>query len=654
MSSPHAVDEELSGETLVDERGVKEVVYGAGNPSLISLSIPGPYTEKPSSLEGSEVIEVKVKIEKRHEGTRIRAAATECYACNATLEIKMEKRHETFCSTKCTMSAGDVRMQVEHAILSKDQEKMLLSRRDEDAQLALNVMQKLLENDHPQRWQISSLILKLSTRSNKLPASLVVNDVTRLDKESIAGGGFADIYRGEYKGKPVALKRLRVYRTNDDVRAWQDFYREAIIWKNLDHDHVLPLLGVDNCTFQQNLCMVIPWMEYGNVRHVIDKLKEVDEKKFAAPKAPIIQVHKWLREIAYGLAYLHKESIVHGDLRGANILIDENWGVRLTDFGMAVYAEGASHSYGSLRGGNPRWMAPELIDPVQFFLVSDRPTNASDIFSFACCCVELFSGKAPYDGCGESQVVRRVPEGLRPGRPNAFVGEDLMSDDLWKLVTHCWAPELASRPNVQEVVREISDVCDKLPGINEDSGLSSEFPKGTSSERRNKMKQKQLQELEEQTRKPSRRAAHNLVLPPFVVAQVARWRAKYPELDRWLITAAPVGRLLHSVLVKNFFDKAVFYFFCLIIMSIFTGGSSHVFVARLLLFPFRATFWVGYLVLWLVFKLCYLVLWACGILLHFVAWRIPKSLLSAIGFELWHVPVYVLIYAMPAQRIRVS
>ncbi|THH29478.1 hypothetical protein EUX98_g4707 [Antrodiella citrinella] len=505
------------------------------------------------------------------------------------------------------------------------------------------------------KWRISSLILKLSIRSNRLPASLVVNDVTRLDKECVAGGGFADIFRGEYKGKPVALKRLRVYRPSDNVGAWKDFYREAIIWKNLNHAHVLPLLGIDNSTFKQNLCMVIPWMEYGNVRHVIEKLKVLDEKKFSTPKAPIIQVHKWLREIAFGLAYLHEESIIHANLAKVNILIDDNWGVRLTDFGMAVYAEGTSNSYGSMRGGNPRWMAPELIDPVQFFLVSDRPTNASDVFSFACCCVELFSGKIPYDGCGEGQVMKRVPEGLRPERPTAFVGEDLMSDDLWNVLTRCWTDQPANRPSAQEVVQLISEVCDNLPGINEDSGISSEFSKGTPGERRKRIKQKQ--ELEKQAHGPlhtmMKKVTDSLKVPPFVETWFAQKRKEHPDLDKLIIAAEPLVRLLYTVFVHNFLEKAIFLFVCLMLISMFTGGSSHVYVAQLLWIFIQAVEWTSTFTVWLVFRLCCWMMWMCWIIFRFMAWSLPKSFLRAIGFEVWHIPVYIFVFAMP-KRARAS
>lgn len=49
----------------------------------------------------------------------------------------------------------------------------------------------------------------------------------------------------------------------------QAFYRESLLWKNLIHDHILPFLGVSEDVFPGSVCMVIPWMEKGNLRHYI-------------------------------------------------------------------------------------------------------------------------------------------------------------------------------------------------------------------------------------------------------------------------------------------------------------------------------------------------------------------------------------------------
>ena len=72
-----------------------------------------------------------------------------------------------------------------------------------------------------------------------------------------------------------------------------------------------------------------------------------------------------------------------------NILVDDSWTVHLSDFGLAVFAEGGSKGFGSVRGGNPHWLPPEAIDPESYGLDSARPTYPGDIYSFACVCIEV-------------------------------------------------------------------------------------------------------------------------------------------------------------------------------------------------------------------------------------------------------------------------
>lgn len=118
-----------------------------------------------------------------------------------------------------------------------------------------------------------------------------------------------------------------------------------------------------------------------------------------------------IAEIALGLAYLHEENVVHGDLRcvsrirqhlvfllltlkaakQANILIDSDMEVRLADFGLSVFADGASNHYASVRAGATKWLAPEMIDPEEFDSQSTRPTFRSDVYSFACVLIEARS-----------------------------------------------------------------------------------------------------------------------------------------------------------------------------------------------------------------------------------------------------------------------
>lgn len=74
-----------------------------------------------------------------------------------------------------------------------------------------------------------------------------------------------------------------------------------------------------------------------------------------------------------------------------NVLVDGDENICLTDFGLSVFQQEANETYGSTRAGNVRWLAPELIDPDRFQgeYARGRPTCASDIYSFACVCVEV-------------------------------------------------------------------------------------------------------------------------------------------------------------------------------------------------------------------------------------------------------------------------
>lgn len=99
-----------------------------------------------------------------------------------------------------------------------------------------------------------------------------------------------------------------------------------------------------------------------------------------------------LHQPALGLAYLHAEGIVHGDLDAGNLLVDESGNIRLTDFGLSLIAEGTAYNYGSQRGGGAvHYTAPELFDQELFGLDTCRPTFRSDIYAFACVCIEIRS-----------------------------------------------------------------------------------------------------------------------------------------------------------------------------------------------------------------------------------------------------------------------
>jgi serine/threonine protein kinase len=101
-----------------------------------------------------------------------------------------------------------------------------------------------------------------------------------------------------------------------------------------------------------------------------------------------------LHEIAQGLDYLHAMNIVHGDLRGTNILISDDGNACLADFGLTTTIFEADSTVGGLtsssnHGGSVRWFAPELIQPKSFGCERFSRTTASDVYAYACVCLEV-------------------------------------------------------------------------------------------------------------------------------------------------------------------------------------------------------------------------------------------------------------------------
>ncbi|KAJ7767392.1 kinase-like domain-containing protein, partial [Mycena maculata] len=283
------------------------------------------------------------------------------------------------------------------------------------------------------------LIRKLCESSDRLPSSLFITGVSERGEYPTCAGGYGDIYRSSYNSKPVALKHVRhfLWSSDSDMRRTRlKFCREALVWRDLQHPNILPFIGIDRQSFPSSLCMVSPWMDHGTVLDYLKKHGRAD-------------VDKLLFEIAQGLQYLHSRNIVHGDLRGANILINEDWNACLADFGLSVFSNATASMHTSNRAGSLRWMAPELIDPDRFGTKFGR-TPASDVYAFGCVCVELYTGRPPFSELSEVvALLKIVVHGERAERPSA------MSDMLWERVMKYWADNPAARPVAEVVVEDM-------------------------------------------------------------------------------------------------------------------------------------------------------------------------------------------------------
>ncbi|EUC60940.1 tyrosine kinase catalytic domain protein [Rhizoctonia solani AG-3 Rhs1AP] len=258
-------------------------------------------------------------------------------------------------------------------------------------------------------------------------------------------GGFSDVYRGQLtSGAEVAVKVLRisVQRFSETSENIQDAAREIHTWSKCKHPNVLPLYGL--VTFRSRIGMVSPWMSGGTMPRYLKANPEADRQTLCI-------------QMCEGLTYLHEYGIIHGDLKGANVLIAEDGTPVLTDFGNSSLKD-RTLKFTQAPGDDAltvRWSAPEFIRDSGISL----RTKASDVYALGMTIYEAIVGKVPYYGETEVQVIIMVAlKQVPPERPIWMPMGHENGDRLWDLLSHCWSWDPETRPSVIQVTETIRKI----------------------------------------------------------------------------------------------------------------------------------------------------------------------------------------------------
>jgi serine/threonine protein kinase len=265
----------------------------------------------------------------------------------------------------------------------------------------------------------------------------------------IAIGEHADLWLGKMTNKKPPLKvAVKVLRggssSNPDflIKFKERLEREAHIWQHLKHPNVSEFYGLA-FNFGYMPALILPF--YGNGT-VVEYLKERSNEARLA----------MVRQIAQGLEYLHGQSVIHGDLRGSNVLIDGDGNPRICDYGLAFIIEPSEFT--SIKtAGACRWTAPEIMNPPEDTTSTNDAlalfTKESDVYAFAMTVIEIFTGKIPFSQKkNDSSVIFAVLDGGRPELP-PFLQEQ---ESLRQLVQNCWDQAPSRRPTSRAVNMRLS------------------------------------------------------------------------------------------------------------------------------------------------------------------------------------------------------
>ncbi|KAG7095844.1 hypothetical protein E1B28_006539 [Marasmius oreades] len=339
-----------------------------------------------------------------------------------------------------------VLQQVQGIVDNEQQRKELLKADGNDAQEWLDLFQLLAEYPNAAtnlRSWIFKLMIRLSRASGLYPQCLTIRDVEKLGNYPVGGGAFGDVWKGRIGEQLVCLKVARAFEASDVKQIIKDYMQEAILWRQLNHPNLLPFMGIYySDTERKQLCLVSPWMERGNL------------VQFLKNTAPNLVDHDLLAyDVACGLTYLHEKNIVHGDLKGVNILITPDLRACIGDFGLSrVSATQILLSETSRSKGTTRWLAPEILRPGPDCF----PSKQSDVYAYACVCYEIFTERIPFYELAEAAIVFVVlMDKQHPSRPESC---EKLRGPMWDMMVTCWNEAPFSRPTMADVQARMQEM----------------------------------------------------------------------------------------------------------------------------------------------------------------------------------------------------
>ena len=225
--------------------------------------------------------------------------------------------------------------------------------------------------------------------------------------ELIGGGSFGKIFKVKQKNtsKIYAMKVL-----NKSYLIQKKLLRYAItecnVLKNSDCPFILKL----HYSFQtpENLYMILDYCPIGDLSYQIQiNLFEEDEAKF------------YIAELILAIEYLHKRDIIYRDLKPENILIDEDYHIKLADFGLAkenVKNDTPNKTF----CGSPQYLSPEMLS-------KEGTTKSSDIYGIGAILFEMVTGAPPFYSQDVDLMYKNISE-------NNLIFPEIFSEELKDLL----------------------------------------------------------------------------------------------------------------------------------------------------------------------------------------------------------------------------
>ena len=219
----------------------------------------------------------------------------------------------------------------------------------------------------------------------------------KLNRDKIGQGGQKKVFKAydTIKGIEVAWNEIDV--SPFDSKIQEQIYKEIEILQKCNNQCVYIIKLYDNWidNSREKIIFITEIATSGSLREFINKVKNI--------KLRVIK--KWIKQILYGIKFLHENDIIHRDIKCDNIFINGTTGnIIIGDFGLAKNME---NNITKTILGTPEFMAPEIYNECY--------DKRIDIYSFGMALLEIVSGRTPYSECDSiPKIWKKVINGIKP------------------------------------------------------------------------------------------------------------------------------------------------------------------------------------------------------------------------------------------------
>uniref|UniRef100_A0A0E0C1X4 Protein kinase domain-containing protein n=1 Tax=Oryza meridionalis TaxID=40149 RepID=A0A0E0C1X4_9ORYZ len=299
----------------------------------------------------------------------------------------------------------------------------------------------------------------------------------KFEKSQILGhGGHGTVYKGITKDNiTVAIKKCALI----DDRHKKEFGKEMLILSQINHKNVVKLLG---CCLEVDVPMLVyEFIPNGTLFDLIHG----KNRTFHIPFSSLLKI---VNEAAEGLAFLHSYAnppILHGDVKTSNILLDENYMAKVSDFGASILAPTDEDQFVTMVQGTCGYLDPE-------YLQTCRLTDKSDVYSFGVVLLEVLTGQMPLKFEGpeiQKSLSSSFLLAMKENKLEEMLDSQIKDHESMELVNgladiakKCLDMCSDNRPSMKEVSEELSRLrkLSKHPWIQRDTEIES-FLSGPST-----------------------------------------------------------------------------------------------------------------------------------------------------------------------------